>query len=138
MHNLCIFCTFSTFTQKIFKGQGCNFTWSFDKVMQIKSLKMVFVARITRHKLCMICAFFDFCVQKLFLPKIIFRHNLFSDLMNWHSSYDAMDVTMNYDFGLWYWLWIWIIILGLKWKLSWKLSIQALSFTLFFLFILAL
>ena len=30
---------------------------------------MVFVARIVRHKLCMIYAFFDFFVQKSFLNK---------------------------------------------------------------------
>ena len=66
MHNLCVFCTFSTFAQKIFKGWGCNFTWSFSKVMHSKSMKMVFVARIIRHKLYMIYAFYDFFVQKLF------------------------------------------------------------------------
>ena len=33
MHNLCIFCTFSTFTLKIFKGRGLNFPWSFVKVI---------------------------------------------------------------------------------------------------------
>ena len=58
MHNLCVFCTFSTFAQKIFKGWGCNFTWSFGKVMHNKLMKMVFVARIVRLKLCMIYAFF--------------------------------------------------------------------------------
>ena len=64
MHNLCVFCTFSTFAQKIFKGWGCNFTWSFVKVMRIKSLKMAFVARIIRHKLWLIYAFFDFFLLK--------------------------------------------------------------------------
>ena len=34
--------------------------------MRSKSIKMVFVARIIRHTLCMISAFFDFFVQKLF------------------------------------------------------------------------
>ena len=29
MRNLCVFCAFSTFAQKIFKWWGCNFTWSF-------------------------------------------------------------------------------------------------------------
>ena len=72
MHNLCVFCTFSTFAQKIFKGWGCNFTWSFGKVMRSKSMKMVFVARIIRHKLCMIYAYFDFLVQKSFLTKNYF------------------------------------------------------------------
>ena len=33
---------------------------------------MVFVARIIRHKLCMIYAFFDFFVQKSFLTKNYF------------------------------------------------------------------
>ena len=41
--------------------------------MRIKSLKMVFVARIIRHKLCIIYAFFDF-----FCSKIIFDQKLFS------------------------------------------------------------
>ena len=31
--NLCGLCTFSTFAQKILKGWGWNFTWSFVKVM---------------------------------------------------------------------------------------------------------
>ena len=73
MHNLCVFCTFSTFSQTIFKGWGCNFTFRFSKVMCIKSLKMVFVARIVRHKLCMVYAFFD-----CFCSKIIFDQKLFS------------------------------------------------------------
>ena len=73
MHNLCVFCTFCTFAQKIFKGWGCNLTWSFGKVLHIKSLKMVLVARITRHKLCMIFAFFLFLCWK-----IIFDQKLFS------------------------------------------------------------
>ena len=68
-----LFCTFSAFAQKIFKEWGCNFTWSFGKVMRFKSLKMVFVARIIRHKLCIIYAFFDF-----FCSKIIFDQKLFS------------------------------------------------------------
>ena len=72
MHNLCVFCTFCTFAQKIFKGWGCNFTWRFGKVMRIKSLKMVFVARIITYELCMIYAFFYFFVQKSFWPKINF------------------------------------------------------------------
>ena len=37
--------------------------------MRSKSMKMVFVARIIRHKLCMIYAFLDFFVQKSFLTK---------------------------------------------------------------------
>ena len=69
MHNLCVFCTFSTFAQKFFKGRGCNFTLSFGKVMCIKSLKMVFVARIIRHELCMIYTFF--------CSKIIFDQKFF-------------------------------------------------------------
>ena len=35
-------------------------------------MKMVFVARIIRHKLCMKYAFFDFFVQKLSLAKNYF------------------------------------------------------------------
>ena len=69
MHNLCVFCTFCTFAQKIYKGWGCNFTWSFGKVMRIISLKMVFVARVIRHKLCI---FLFSC------SKIIFDQKLFS------------------------------------------------------------
>ena len=65
MHNLCFFLHFFTVAQKIFKGWGFNFTWSFVKVMCIKSLKMVmFVARIIRQKLCIIYAFFDFFLFK--------------------------------------------------------------------------
>ena len=79
MHNLCVFCTFSNFAQKIFKGWGCNFTWSFGKVMRIKSL-LVFVARIVRHTLCMIYAYFDF-----FCSKIIFDQKLFSNC--WDKFY---------------------------------------------------
>ena len=63
------FCTFSTSAQKVFKGWGCNFTWSFSKVMRIKSSKMMLVARIIRYKLCTIYAFFDSFVQKSFLTK---------------------------------------------------------------------
>ena len=73
MHNSFVFCTFSTFAQKIRKGWGCNFTCSFGKVMRIKSLKMMFVAKVIRHELCMIYAFFDF-----FCSKIIFDQKLFS------------------------------------------------------------
>ena len=36
-------------------------------------MKMVFVARMIRHKLCMIYAFFDFFVQKSFFTKNYFR-----------------------------------------------------------------
>ena len=64
MHNLYVFCTFSTFTQEIFKGWDCNFTWSFRKVMRIKSLKIMFGARIISYKLCMIYAFFWFFLFK--------------------------------------------------------------------------
>ena len=56
MHKLCFFCTFSTFAQKIF-----------GKVTYSKSMKMVLVARMIRHKLWMIYAFFIFFVQKSFL-----------------------------------------------------------------------
>ena len=72
MRNLCVFCAFSTFAQKILKGWGCNFRWSFGKVLPIKSMKMVFVARINRHKLYMIYTFFDFFFKKTFLIKNIF------------------------------------------------------------------
>ena len=68
MHNLCVFCTFSTFTQKNVKG-----FLSFSKVMCIKSPKMMFGARIIRHKLCMIYAFSYF-----FCSKIIFDQKFFS------------------------------------------------------------
>ena len=46
---------------------------TFGKVMRSKSMKMVFVARIIRHKLCMIYAFFDFFVQKSSLTKNYFH-----------------------------------------------------------------
>ena len=66
MHNLCVFCSFSTFALKFFKGWGCNFTWSFGKILRSKSMEMVFVTIIIRHKLCMIYAFLNFFVQKSF------------------------------------------------------------------------
>ena len=72
MHNLCVFYTFSTFVQKIFKGWGWNFTRSFVKVMCSKSMKILFVASIISHWLCMIFAFFYFFVQKSFLTKNYF------------------------------------------------------------------
>ena len=40
--------------------------------MRSKAIEMVFVARINRHKLWMIYAFFDFFVQKIFLTKNYF------------------------------------------------------------------
>ena len=49
-----LFCTFSTFAQK--------------------GMKMMFVERIIRHKLCMIYAFYLF-----FCSKMIFDQNIFSD-----------------------------------------------------------
>ena len=73
MHDLCVFCTFSTIAQEIFKGWGCNFTWCFGKVMRSKAMKMVFVARIIRHKLYMIYAFFDFLCSKIILTKNYFH-----------------------------------------------------------------
>ena len=72
MHNLCVFCTFSTFAQKILKGWGWNFIWSFRKLMSSKSIMMVFMASIIRHKLCMIYALFYFFVQRSFLTKNYF------------------------------------------------------------------
>ena len=54
---------------KIFKRSGCNFAWSFGKVMCIKSLKMVLVARTIRQKLCI---FWFFSFKNHFWPKIIF------------------------------------------------------------------
>ena len=51
MHNLWVFCSFSTFVQKIFKGWGWNFTRTFGKVMRSKSIKMVFMASIISHYL---------------------------------------------------------------------------------------
>ena len=70
MRNLCIFALFLPMLKNI---KGWNFTWTFGKVMRSKSMKMVFVIRIIRHKLCMIYAFFLF-----FCSKIIFDQKLFS------------------------------------------------------------
>ena len=50
--------------------------------------KMVFLSCIVKcsygwmisHKICMIYAFFEFFVQKIFCPNIIFCHKLFTDL----------------------------------------------------------
>ena len=72
MHNLCVFCTFSTFVQKIFKGWGWNFTRSFGKVIRSKSMKMVFVTSIIRNELCIIYAFFHYFFQKSFFTKNYF------------------------------------------------------------------
>ena len=49
-----------------------KFHMKLGKVMRIKSMKTVFVARIMRHKSCMICAVFDFFVNKSFLTKNYF------------------------------------------------------------------
>ena len=96
MHNLCVFCTFSTFAQKIFKGWGCNCIWSFGKVMHSKLMKMVFVARIIRHKLCMI---WFFLVQNLFLTKnylltteiyLTTRSPLYTCLVSFSFLYDGL------------------------------------------------
>ena len=46
-----------------------SLTWSFSKVIRSKSMKMVFVESITRHKLGIIYAFFTFFVQKSYLNK---------------------------------------------------------------------
>ena len=75
MHHLCIFFyTFSTFAQKIFRIWGCNFTWSFGKVICSKSVKMMFVTSIIRHKLWIIYAFLDFFVQKSFFDQKLFSY----------------------------------------------------------------
>ena len=89
MHNLCVFCTFATFAQKIFKGWGSNFTWSFGKVMRSKSMKMVFVSRINRHKLCMIYAFFDFlCSKTIFDQKYSLTAEIY--LTTWGPLYTCL------------------------------------------------
>ena len=72
MHDLCVSCTFSTFTQKIFEWCGWNFTWSICEIMSSKSMEIVFVANIIRHRLCMIYAFFYYFVQKSFSTKNYF------------------------------------------------------------------
>ena len=74
MLNLCVFCTFSTFVQKIFEGWGWNFTRTFGKVICSKSIKMVFIASIISllimHDLCIF-----FLFKNHFWPKIIFPIN---------------------------------------------------------------
>ena len=72
MHNLCVFCTFSTFAQRICKGWGWNFKWSFRKVMRTESMKMVFVANISRHKLYIIYVFFYVSLFKIILVQKLF------------------------------------------------------------------
>ena len=105
MHYLCGFCTFSAFTQKIFKGWGCNFTWSFSKVMRIKSLKMVYVTSIISHSLIMhVLCIFLIC----FCSKIIFDQNIFSlcwDKLDYPGSivylsclFELLANLMKYDF----------------------------------------
>ena len=72
MHNLCVFCTSSIFAQKIFKGRGWDFIWSFGKVMRTYSMKVVLVASIIRSRLCMIYAFFGyfFPLQQIWLTGV--------------------------------------------------------------------
>ena len=65
---------FYLFSKNILRDEAAIFIWSFSKVISIKSLKMVFLARIVRHKLCMVYAFFDF-----FCSKIIFDQKFFPD-----------------------------------------------------------
>ena len=64
------FCTFLPLLKKSLRDEAAILQEAL--VMRIKSLKMVFVARIVMHKLCMVYAFFDFFVQKLFLTKNYF------------------------------------------------------------------
>ena len=85
---------------EISKGWGCNFTWSFGKVMRIKSLKMVFVARIIRHELCMIYAFLNFFVQNSFLTKNCF-HTAEINLTTRGPLYTCL-VYDEYVLCLWY------------------------------------
>ena len=72
MHNSCVL-HFFYLCSKNPLGRGWNVTWSFGKVICSKSMKIVFLARIIRHKLCIIYAFFDFLCSK-----ITFDHKLFS------------------------------------------------------------
>ena len=87
-----IYTFFAFFLPLLKKGWGCNFTWIFGKVIHIKSLKMVFVAKIIRHKLCIINAFFDF-----FVKKIIFDKNYFLiagiNLTTWGPLYTCLVLT---------------------------------------------
>ena len=71
LHNLCAFCTFSISARKIFMDEA----EISHEALGSKSMKMVFVARIIRHKLCMIYALFDF----FFVQKSFFDQKLFSE-----------------------------------------------------------
>ena len=97
------FLHFFTFAQKIFKGWGCNFTWSFGKVLRIKSLKMVFVLRIIRYKLCMVYAFSFFC------SKIIFTKNNFltaeMNLTTRGPLYTCLVMSLSFYTQVCCWLW---------------------------------
>ena len=57
---------------------------------------MVFVARIIRHKLCMIYAFFDFFVQKSFLTKNYFL-TAEINLTTWGPLYTCLVVLHVFD-----------------------------------------
>ena len=68
-----LFALFLPLLNKSLRGEAAISLEALVKVMCSKSVKMVFVVRIIRHRLCMIYVFLDF-----FCSKIIFDQNLFS------------------------------------------------------------
>ena len=66
------FLHFITLAQKIFRKRGCNFTWSFRKVMCSKSVWIVYVTSIMRG-----ISYTWFMRLFIFCSKIIFDQKLF-------------------------------------------------------------
>ena len=98
MHNICVFELFLPLLKKSFKGWRCNFTWSFGKVMCIKSLKMVFLARIIRQKLWIIYAFFDFFCSKI----IFYQKNLNKTSIQWTPGSQIYLSSMKSFWSKWF------------------------------------
>ena len=66
LHNLNVFCTFSTFAQKSLRDEAEISHEGFGKVMRTKSMRMMVVASIIRLKSCMIYVFLIFLFENLF------------------------------------------------------------------------
>ena len=115
-------------SKHLFKGRGCNFTWSFGKVIHSKSMKIAFVARTIRHKSCMIYAFVYFFVQKSFLD-----HRLFSycwDKFDYPGSIVYFSIVIGQTHNIKKFSCIWFII-HLPWSITNQYNVH-LHWNLFF------
>ena len=75
MHKSCIFAFFLPLLKKSLRDEAEILHEAYGKVVDSKSVKMVFVPSIIRHRydrLCMIYAFFNFFAKNHFGPKIMF------------------------------------------------------------------